>query len=158
MFFFFFFCYCVEGVAHILNTSEPIQSTSAAYSKDPFLTAHSNNAPKDCHVGFAHFGPVSFDHPQFFWVALVACMICSFLIVSRYITPEVKFLWRRISRCSFFLTVTLASVHQAASLIGRWLTADNWLAWKEVLTLTVFLPAPIACVWWLLHARCRLSL
>lgn len=102
-----------------MNTSEPIQSASAAYSKDPFLTAHSNNAPKDCRVGFAHFGPVSFDHLQCFWVALVACMSCSFLIVSRYTTPEVKSLWHRILRSSFFLTATLASVHQAASLIGR---------------------------------------
>lgn len=56
--------YCVEGFAHSLTASEPIQSAPAAYSKDSFLTPQLNNAPKDCHVGFAHFGPVSFDHPQ----------------------------------------------------------------------------------------------
>eukprot|EP00066_Takifugu_rubripes_P025260 XP_011614526.1 PREDICTED: epidermal growth factor receptor substrate 15-like 1 isoform X3 [Takifugu rubripes] len=55
------------GVAHILNTSEPIQSTSAAYSKDPFLTARSNNAPKDCRVGFAHFGPFGSENQQLEW-------------------------------------------------------------------------------------------
>ncbi|XP_056912067.1 epidermal growth factor receptor substrate 15-like 1 isoform X10 [Takifugu flavidus] len=55
------------GVAHILNTSEPIQSASAAYSKDPFLTARSNNAPKDCRVGFAHFGPFGSENQQLEW-------------------------------------------------------------------------------------------
>lgn len=43
-----------------MTASEPTQSVASA---QPFVTPHSNNAAKDCRVGFAHLGPVSSNRP-----------------------------------------------------------------------------------------------
>lgn len=134
-----------------LTASEPIQSVSAPRSKESFVTAHSNYTPKACRVDFAHFGPVSSDHPHcFFWVTFVACMSCS-LSHCRNCWAPVKSLCHRVLRCSFSFIVTLASDHKASSFIGRWLTTNRTpvtflltFAWK-VFTVTVAVLVSFAC-------------
>uniref|UniRef100_H3DBQ0 Epidermal growth factor receptor pathway substrate 15 like 1 n=1 Tax=Tetraodon nigroviridis TaxID=99883 RepID=H3DBQ0_TETNG len=50
-----------------LTAPEPIQSVSAAYSKESFVKAHSNNTPKARQVDFAHFGPFGSEKQQLEW-------------------------------------------------------------------------------------------
>ena len=108
---------CVKGAVQTLTASEPIQSSSAECSKESFVAAHLNNSPKTRRVDFAHFGPVSSDHPQcvFFGSHLLPAWPAHCLTAA---IPEHQ-------RWNFTLPFTLASEHKAVSFIGRWLTTDR---------------------------------
>lgn len=136
-----------------LTASETIQSISAAYSKESFVTAHSKNTPKTHHVDFAHFGPVSSDHPRVSGSRVLPAWAAHCLTAAIVEDQRWNLFVTVFYAVHFQFTVALASDQKAASFTGRWLTTERThltffliFAWKEMFTLTVAILVSFTCL------------